>query len=229
LCNVSSTGSINPASINNTCSITTGNIYETGSIYMSNANPIYLKSNTDPNHYIKYDSVYDGLQLGVFTGTANNCTDNNAIILRTTKTDRNINVNTNITENCVISNQCTVQNGMTINGQINHSQYFTLKVQKSISANNNSFMYKRFDSDAYYYYSSESLQIHSSWLCAKITYAYNTTYPGNIFQGASEYVIYGSNYNSVSMVWQVGSFNYQTVITCSSSGLINIHFHQTLH
>jgi hypothetical protein len=31
---------------------------------MANASPIYLKSTTDTNHYIKYDSVNDGPQLG---------------------------------------------------------------------------------------------------------------------------------------------------------------------
>jgi len=108
---------------------------------MVNSNPMHLKSNTDTNHYIKYDSVYDGSQLGFFTGTSIKCTDNNAIILNASKTAMNINVNTNITGNYVISNQCTGQNGMILNGEFNKSKYFTLKGYKYNSGGTSTYYY----------------------------------------------------------------------------------------
>jgi len=46
--------------------ITKGNITPAGSIYKSNASPIYLKLTGDLNHYIKYDAVYDGPKIGFF-------------------------------------------------------------------------------------------------------------------------------------------------------------------
>jgi len=61
---LTSTGTVSCASVT-----TTGNITPAGFIYMSNASPIYLKSTDDINHYIKYDAVYDGPQIGIFTGT----------------------------------------------------------------------------------------------------------------------------------------------------------------
>ena len=78
--NLSLLNNISCVSLTATGNITCSSLNDTGSIYMNNASPIYLKSSSDTNHYIKYDSVYDGPQLGFFTGVSIKCTDNNAII-----------------------------------------------------------------------------------------------------------------------------------------------------
>jgi len=57
-------GNSNISNLNN---VSCATVSATGSIYISNSSPIYLKT-TDPNHYIKYNSVYDGSQIGFFTG-----------------------------------------------------------------------------------------------------------------------------------------------------------------
>jgi len=86
------TGEINfRNNVNNVVKCSSNQASFAKSIYMTNSSPIYLKT-TDTNHYIKYDAVYDGPQIGFFTGTSIKCLDNNAIILNASKTAMNINV-----------------------------------------------------------------------------------------------------------------------------------------
>jgi len=71
---------------------------------------------------------------------------------------------------------------------------------------------------------SENIQIHLGSRGAKITYIFNSTYPSALYQGSSEYMVYGVDINTVERVWYVGALQYQPIITCSSTGLINIEF-----
>ena len=179
---------------------------------MSNASPIYLKSSTDLNHHIKYDSVYDGPQLGFYTGLSFKCTNNNAIILNTSKTDMNINVNTKINGN------------LNVSGGMNNSLYYSVKGSTyNNSTATTTFYYIKYDGSSGSS-ASETFQMQSYAICAKITYSYYSDFPSNVYQGTSEYVVYGANFSAVSMAWSVGSLQYQPVITCSSSGLITVQF-----
>ena len=171
----------------NTSNYNAGTTYNTGSIYMTNASPIYLKSNTDSNHYIKYDLTNEGPQLGFYGTTTMKCTENNAIIMKVSKTAVDINASTTIIGNCVISNKCTVQNGTVLNGEINQSKYFTLKgyTINNATAGTTFYNYTKFDGSSDNL-ASENFQMPSSCGCTKITYAYNSTYPSNVFQGVRE-------------------------------------------
>jgi hypothetical protein len=202
--NLSLLNNISCASITCSGTIQGATINNTGSIYMDNASPIYLKSLTDTKNYIKYDSTYDGPQIGFLTGVSLKCTDNDSIIFNASKTKANVNVDTSI------------------NGTINGTKYLTFKgyTYNNATYGTTLYFYNIYDGTEGSS-SNVTMTIPENCYNIKLNTAFASSYPSNTVEGTKEIIMHKSYSGTWSFhtAFQFNSTTYHPTYSIASTTL----------
>lgn len=197
-------GGLNCASIICNGTIQGASISNTGSIYMDNASPIYLKSLTDTKNYIKYDSVIDGVEIGFLNGVSLKCTDNNSTIINATKTKATVNV-----DSCFLA-------------LLNGSKYCTYKGYTATNATYGTSVYIYDVYDGTQGSSSNvTMSIPENCFNIKLNTAFASSYPSNAVEGTKEIIMHKSYAGvwSYHTAFQFNSTTYHPTYSISSSVL----------
>ena len=197
--NLTTTGTItfsdvNAVNIIASNSITTLSIYDNGPIYMVNASPIYLKSNTDATHYIKYSSTYNAPQIGFYNKFTVLCTDTNGneVIISCTKDNVNLNKNTSISGTLSTTQELNcgtkITTPITFSPFLNNSKYVTVRGYSYKSSGVVNHYHKHSDDQTTLISSQFSIALPTDCISMCSQYSYYTT-GTNSFQGVTNTII----------------------------------------